>query len=80
MMLSCVGLLEVGSTIATLWEGELEDSAVFHFLDSAAIHPRSLVETSKHHMARQRRSRERERELTMSDPHSYSPIIASFDR
>ena len=55
--LSCVGLLEVGSTMANPWGGELEDFAVFHFVDSAAIHTRSLVETSKQHMARQRRCR-----------------------
>jgi len=52
--LSCVGLLEVGSTITNPWGGELEDFAVFHFLDSAALHTRSLVETSKLHMPRQR--------------------------
>ena len=61
MTLSCVGLLEVGSTIANPWGGELEDFAVFHFLDSAAAHTRSLVETSKqHYLARQRRSGESE--------------------
>lgn len=41
--------------MANPWGGELEDFAVFHFVDSAAIHTRSLVETSKQHMARQRR-------------------------
>lgn len=41
--ISCIGLIEVGSTLANPWGGELEDFAVFHFVDSACVNTRSMV-------------------------------------
>ena len=46
MTISCIGLIEVGSTLANPWGGELEDFCVLHFIDSAAVHTRSLVHSS----------------------------------
>ena len=59
--------------MANPWGGELEDFAVFHFVDSAAIHTRSLVETSKQHMARQRRRSTGGGAPSSSPNHSPSP-------
>ena len=46
MTISCIGLIEVGSTLANPWGGEFEDFCVLHFIDSAAVHTRSLVHSS----------------------------------
>lgn len=46
-IIACIGLIEVGSTLANPWGGELEDFAVFHFVDSACVHTRSMVASSQ---------------------------------
>ena len=62
--ISCIGLIEVGSTLANPWGGELEDFAVFHFVDSACVHTRSMVASSQ---SEDHRKKLKERRRSMAE-------------